>query len=146
MMSLLETLENRKYMAGTASYSPLYVHGTESADVITMTQSGNTLTVVNNGVTKSYSTFYTVPGATPGSVVASYGISKVVVYGYGGNDTLKGDATVQEPMEVYGGLGNDFVRGGALNDSLYGHVANSANAGGWDTVDGGDGNDVLYAS
>jgi Ca2+-binding RTX toxin-like protein len=145
-MSLFETLENRKYMASNGSYSPLYIYGTEAADVINISQSGNTLTVVNNGVTKTYSTYYTIPGSTPGSVIASYGISKVVVQGYGGNDSLKADATVQEPMEIYGGLGDDWVRGGALNDKLYGHVINSAQPGGLDTLDGGDGNDALYAS
>ena len=144
-MSLFETLENRRYMASNTTYSPLNIYGTEAADVITLSQSGSTLTVVLNGVAKNYSTYHHVYGSTQGSVLATYAISKVVIHGYGGNDSIKGDATVQEPMEVYGGLGNDSVRGGARNDFLYGNLATSGGAG-LDTIDGADGNDIIYAA
>ena len=74
-----------------------------------------------------------------------------VVYGYGGNDTIRtGDGN----DTVYGGEGNDTVYGGKGNDVLHGDAGNDVlngedgdddlNGGeGDDTLNGGNGNDIL---
>jgi Ca2+-binding RTX toxin-like protein len=141
---MYEQLEARRYMYG-GSFSPLYIYGTAGADTITLSQSGNTLTVVNNGVSTNHTTYIVFPGSTPGSVSSIYGLSKVVIYGGDSNDSIKADETVQLPMEIYGGQGNDWLRGGFKNDKIYGY-SDSGSAWGDDTIDGGSGNDVLTGS
>src|SRR5262245_31110619 len=105
-----ESLENRQFFSAGV-FTPLNIYGTGAADTITLSQTGHVLTVVQNGVSNDYSTYYLV-GTSPNSGTA-YGISKVVIYGYGGNDSIKADASVQLNLEIYGGAGNDTMYGGA---------------------------------
>lgn len=131
----LENLENRDLMASnltaTLANGYLYVQGTSAADFITVTQSGGRVAVKD--------TLINVNGTKVSSVSAN-SFSKVVVYGYGGNDTVvlaPNNATkLLKDAYVYGGDGNDFLYGGAGNDVLYGE-------GGNDTLYGNDGNDYL---
>ncbi|OON59686.1 hypothetical protein B0920_20590 [Massilia sp. KIM] len=82
------------------------------------------------------------------------------VYGWGGNDTLRGGDEVAEVGStgdrLYGGAGDDLVEGNDGNDylegedgddRLYGGSGNDHLRGGNgnDLVDGGAGNDTLYA-
>lgn len=62
------------------------------------------------------------------------GITKVVVYGGAGDDTIMVSANVQ--AELYGQGGNDYLSGGLLNDLLDGGDDN-------DRIFGNSGNDVL---
>jgi Ca2+-binding RTX toxin-like protein len=140
---MLEALENRRYMYA-GNFSPLYIYGTSADDTITLSQSGYVLTVVNNGVTSTHSTYYMTGGATPDSGIPS-GISKVVVYGYDGDDTIEADETVQVTMEICGGSDNDSLRGGGKSDKIYGGTAGGYEYG-YDTLSGGSGNDLLTGS
>lgn len=57
------------------------------------------------------------------------GVEKVVVFGHNGNDTITA-GSVRLPVELYGGVGNDYLAGGISDD----------------VVDGGDGNDRLFGN
>jgi Ca2+-binding RTX toxin-like protein len=139
---LFESLEYRRLFAG-GSFSPLIIYGTAAGDVISLSQSGNTLTVVNNRVVKTYVTSGFVGGTSPDSGTL-YGISKVQVFGYGGNDVIKGDSSVMLRLEIVGGDGSDVLQGGALNDSLWGGGEPSYFA--EDTLYGLGGHDMLVAA
>lgn len=121
--SLFETLEGRRLLTA----APLVITGTEAADRIVVTQSGNTLTVVKNGVKSTYAVNKPC-GCGPA-------ISKIVVDAKGGNDCVS-LAFVSLPTQVKGGAGNDYLIGGTNADSLEGGDGN-------DTLVGCDGNDVL---
>ena len=136
---MFESLEKRQLLSG-GFFSPLYIYGTNAADTIALSQSGYALTVVQNGVSSVHTTYFT----TPGSGVPC-GISKVVIYGYDGDDTIKADDTVQLPLEIYGGNGNDSLHGGAMGDTIYGGTQ-AASEWGYDSIDGGSGDDVLTGS
>ena len=136
---MFENLETRTMLAMVGSYAPLYINGTAAADTITLTQSGDTLTVVLNGVSKNYSLRTIIPGSTPGSVLYQNVVSKIVVNGLEGNDVIKGNDSVEKIMEVYAGAGNDSVVGGFNSDKIYGE-------GGQDTLEGGWDDDQIYAS
>lgn len=131
----LENLENRDLMASnltaTLANGYLYVQGTNSADFITVTESGGRVAVKDTQIN--------VNGTKVANVSAG-SINKVVVYGYGGNDTVvlaPNNATkLLKDAYVYGGSGDDFLYGGAGNDVLYGETGN-------DTLYGNDGNDYL---
>ena len=58
-----------------------------------------------------------------------------VIYGYGGNDNLRGNS---KNDTIYGGEGDDLIFGGGGNDVLYGD-------GGADKIFGGEGNDKIYS-
>ncbi len=64
--------------------------------------------------------------------------SRVVVLGFGGNDTLKIDNTngAMPTASLFGGDGNDTLLGGSAIDSLFGDAGN-------DFIDGNGGNDVV---
>lgn len=77
------------------------------------------------------------------------------MFGFAGNDSIMGGASADV---IYGGADNDTITGGAGNDSLNGGAGNDQfvyDAGAssyvqgilprYDTVDGGDGTDTIYA-
>ncbi|MFO0946527.1 MAG: hypothetical protein U1D30_11350 [Planctomycetota bacterium] len=78
--------------------------------------------------------------------------SAITVYGGGGNDTLRGGGTSDQLFgeddvdHIFGGLGNDQVDGGDGADVLYGEWENPSNGivYGTDTLIGGEGNDTIY--
>jgi len=126
----------------------LVVAGGDAADVITVTKgSGDgTFVVIINGVRQGQ---YTAP---PRST-----ISRIVVFGYGGDDTITIDSNLKAiPAYLYGGDGNDTLNAGAGNtlldggdgnDKLNGGAGNDLLVGGFgaDTLSGGNGDDVLVS-
>ena len=166
MFGKMEQLESRQMMAGDlmvadyrvydvgliALYYPITVNGTGGTDIISISSDGaGTLSVINNGVVNSY---------------AEWQITKVIVNGFGGNDTINASWS-NTPVEAHGGYGADTVYGGAAadvltgggdSDRLYGNAGNDNLDGGvggfasyWENTGndyllGGDGNDTLNAS
>ncbi|MDB5299554.1 MAG: type secretion target repeat protein, partial [Phycisphaerales bacterium] len=126
----------------------LVVAGGDAADVIIVAKgTGNgTFVVTINGVSQGQFT------APTGSA-----ISRLVVYGNGGDDTITIDAKLKDvPALLYGGDGNDTLNagtgntlldGGDGNDKLNGGAGNDLLIGGAgiDTLSGGSGDDVLVA-
>jgi uncharacterized protein YkwD len=114
----------------------LTVRGTRSDDLIVVSRSGNYLVVANRGFRLT-------------------AVSRVVVAGDAGNDTIAVSPAIYTPTILYGGLGNDVIYGGSGNDSLfgahgtdrlYGRVGNDLVVGGQgnDVADGGAGRNALY--
>ncbi|HSV14209.1 MAG TPA: hypothetical protein VLI90_08110 [Tepidisphaeraceae bacterium] len=68
---------------------------------------------------------------------ASNNNAPVTIHGDAGNDSIYGSAFDDE---LYADSGNDSVCGNAGDDIVYARLSNG------DTIDGGDGTDVLYAS
>ncbi|MCJ8057308.1 hypothetical protein GB928_028905 [Shinella curvata] len=68
------------------------------------------------------------------------------IYGYGGNDTLKGGFFADN--YVWGGIGDDEISGGTRINRLYGEDGNDTlrGSGSDDQLYGGAGNDTLFAS
>ena len=63
-------------------------------------------------------------------------ISRIEVFGGEGDDDIATDRRLEIPVRLYGGAGNDKLRGGWLDDFLDGGV-------GVDRLHGGRGNDIL---
>ena len=70
------------------------------------------------------------------TALAGTGVKRVVLDGGDGNDTLDGSAA-DVRLELYGGAGNDTLRGGSKNDVLSGGDGN-------DYLSGGKGQDVMF--
>ncbi len=113
-----EAFESRRLL----SASPLLVDGTEAADVIRVRQTGSAVWVTRNGSLR---------------VHQAAAVSGIVIDARGGNDLVLADASVKVPVTVYGGEGDDQIRGGGGGDVLHGQA-------GADRVHGGPGNDRLY--
>ena len=90
----------------------LLVLGTDQADVITLSQSGDTITLTTSAGSQNFQGSFT----------------SIVVYGFGGNDTIRLTNSVAVGATIYGGTGND---------SLFDNACSAA------TVYGGDGDDLI---
>ena len=64
-------------------------------------------------------------------------ITRIRVWGHGGNDTVTLDSSLEIPLTAFGGEGDDTLTGGAGNDTLVG-------GNGEDVLDGGAGENLLY--
>lgn len=127
--SVVETLESRQLMSVSVSGSTLNVFGTPGADSIQLSNGyQGRLSVNDNGALATFS-----------------GINQVRVYGYAGNDTIIAATSFAKPMTVFGGPGNDSIRGGLCNDSLVGEDGNDTlyGQGGNDSIRGGTGADLI---
>jgi hypothetical protein len=98
----------------------MYVVGGPAADRIQITPVADGLRATINGVN----------GATFKPT------SRVAVFSFGGNDNLRMDG-VTLPGFIDASAGDDIVRGGEGNDTIYGR-------GGNDLISGGDGIDIIY--
>ncbi len=83
-------------------------------------------------------------GGGSDKLVIARGVSRVSIYGGGGNDTLLGGPGADfidggpGADRIFGGGGNDILIGGSGNDRLYGDA-------GSDNLSGGSGNDILVS-
>ena len=95
------------------------------------------------------STLLTVTGVEKTNLVGTYGNDVIngissddYFSGANGNDIIKsGDGN----DTLDGGLGNDLIEGGSGNDQLMAVIGSDLFKGSSDTVNGGDGDDVIYA-
>jgi Ca2+-binding RTX toxin-like protein len=108
---------------------PVVVNGTPGNDVIT---------VVPNSTNNTLITVF-VNGMNTGSHPAA-GITRLVINGFAGNDTIYVHGSIRTPIEAHGGEGHDRITGGAGDDVLIGDEDCET---GRDTVIGGGGHDVL---
>ncbi len=63
-------------------------------------------------------------------------VKKILVFAHAGNDRVTIDDDVEFTVEVWGGAGNDDIKGGSGNDILMGESGN-------DNIWGGDGRDIV---
>lgn len=154
----LERLEDRKMMAANLmadlySSGVLRIEGTERNDTIVVRQINNSLSVDNIRIRNNGSML---------SRVSANAVSRIDVYGLGGNDTIllnsdsvSGQQSIYKPSRIFGGngadsivggRGADSIWGGSGHDRIWGHYGNDTLYGdsGDDQLIGGFGNDVLY--
>jgi Ca2+-binding RTX toxin-like protein len=119
--------------------SVLFVGGTAGNDVMTV----RLITATTFGVKVS---------ATAAEVIYNYGngpspVQRLAIFGMAGNDTITIASTLPVPAELYGGDGNDSLRGGAGDDVLIGGEGNDNlyGFGGRDLLIGGAGRDAIYS-
>ena len=110
----------------------LWVLGTDRADTITLSQTGQNYSIAS--------------GAT--TLPISGAVSTVVVYGFGGDDTIRVTSSVAAASFVYGGDGADSIfAAGPAGDWLYGGAGADllvSVGGGADRVYGQDGEDAFW--
>ena len=63
-------------------------------------------------------------------------VDRILVYGYAGDDQITIDDDISDSTEVWGGAGNDKIKGGSGNDILLGEAGD-------DNLWGGDGRDIV---
>ena len=121
--SMFEALEDRRL------FSVLTVNGTAGADLVRLTQRNHLLTVQVNGATRAFNTLQ---------------VNGVKVNGLDGNDTLVAGGTLNIPVTLFGGNGDDYLVGGRGNDVVDGGTGNDwLNGGaGADDLAGGTGVDI----
>jgi hypothetical protein len=137
-------LEDRRMLASIVESGGLVtVYGTQQSDTIKIlgNQSNSTFTVSINHDSNLTETF------------ANNSVDKVLVWAWGGNDTVSNTAHVATEINgqdgndiLWGGYVNDVIRGGDGNDKLYGRSGDDTLSGnnGVDRLHGHDGNDKLY--
>jgi len=131
---------------GDSSKSALVVEGGSYADTIVLSPgAGNSVALSYNGY--SLGTYSTASGVA---------FAHLLMYGYGGNDTLRLSGGVTVPAVLFGGDGNDTLdaSGSSANNVLIGEGGNDALTGGsgrelliggrgGDTLHGGSNDDIL---
>jgi Ca2+-binding RTX toxin-like protein len=110
--------------------STLMVSGTDGADNLTVKRSSKT------------GKLELLSGSTG---EGTFQADRVIIYGSAGNDVIRIDSSVTQPVEVFGGDGNDQIYGGKSDATLHGDAGNDHVVGGMgrNVLDGGAGNDVL---
>jgi uncharacterized delta-60 repeat protein len=106
------------------------VTGTQSADTVKVKKAkkSNDLEVIFNGESQGV-----------------FQADRVIIYGTGGNDVIRVGENVMQPVEVFGGAGDDVIMAGKFDATLHGEAGNDKLFGGAgkNVLDGGDGNDLL---
>jgi Ca2+-binding RTX toxin-like protein len=156
-MDLVQTDDNSDYyllavsgsstavFAGVYHYpsGPVFVHGADTADTITVSRTGTTVTVDFNGTPDNYSSSdvsaIRIRAHAGADTASAQGLSLPIDAGILGgpdNDTL------------IGGWGNDWMNGQDGNDQLNGGRGNDTLLGGTggDRLSGAAGNDTLHAN
>jgi Ca2+-binding RTX toxin-like protein len=122
------TVVDRDFTVALGADHVLRAIGTDADDVLSVTQSGATLTFADNR------------GRSAAFPAAS--VALIWLDGSKGNDTLRlgnadGSAAPAIPAHLGGGDGNDTLIGGAKNDELWGGFGD-------DVLDGGLGDDTVW--
>lgn len=134
--ALFQPLESRQLLAASLANGVLTVDGTENADHIGLDPRTTTQLRVEIGTRKQFFDLRQ--------------ITKIVVNGYGGNDSI--EVNKRNPIaigvEIHGGDGNDYIKGSNASDRLYGEAGDDfiEGKGGNDIIDGGAGNDIVNES
>jgi hypothetical protein len=91
---------------------------------------------------KDGSVMVTINGVTSGPF---YPTSRIVAFGYAGDDQITASARIKMPVWIDGGSGNDFIGGGGGPNLLMGGSGNDILIGGnnRDVLIGGTGQDIL---
>src|SRR5687767_8516069 len=114
----LEALEERRLLSGGITFNAtsglLRIDGTEQADVVQVSRSGNTLHVQLNGAA---------------STRDARAVRQIQVSARGGNDVIVIGTTVGAACTLWGGPGNDLLRGGNGADRVFGEAGNDRLAG-----------------
>ncbi len=131
---------------GNAALKALVVEGTANAETLALSPG------TGNGIALS------IGGTSVGTIAAPGGVAfgHLLVYGYGGNDTLRLTGGLTVPAFLFGGDGNDTLDaggstasnvlvGGTGTDALTGGSGRDLLIGGLgaDTLHGGGGDDIL---
>ena len=116
----------------TSGGPQLLIIGTDQADVITLSAGGNDVTLTTSLSTQTFS----------GSFVS------IVLYGFGGNDTIRLTNSLAVGATIYGGTGDDSVfAAGQGADAVYSQEGDDfvvTIGGGADAIYGGDGADSVW--
>lgn len=112
------------------SNGTLYINGTNGNDVIEALLVSPTMIRVS-------------VGSAIGNFALS-GVSRIVVNGYDGHDSIKAQVN-RLPTTIYGGSGNDTIRGGGGDDQIMGDAGHDYidTGSGKNKASGGSGNDTL---
>ena len=134
---MIESLEPRRLMAVTTSFASgiLTVTSDHASDRVFIGRNdhGQIFVSVNHYVLRAVSAGH---------------VSGIRVNLGGGNDVLSTAHTVDKPMTIHGGEGNDTLQGGSGHDLIYGDGGDDllrAQDGRRDSLFGGPGNDTAYA-
>ncbi len=135
-----ETLETRRLLAVTATFSPrfgvLSVLGDGAGNTITVGRNAAGSILVNEGAVR-------IRGGSP--TVAN--TRSIQVFGLGGDDVISLDETngALPRATLDGGRGNDVLTGGSAADQIFGQAGDDVllGKGGADLLFGGAGNDTL---
>lgn len=135
--TLIEALESRQMLSVSVSNGTLTITGTSGND---------TITVVNDAVTKDM-LVVSVNGKLNG--VDAVKLKRINISALEGNDLVfidQSNGAITLPINVAGGSGNDTMTGGSGPDILQGGRGDDVirGSGGADELDGGVGNDLLY--
>ena len=111
--------------------------GWTGIESVSVPSAGDPLTVVNNGNVLGDVKLGTGDDSFDGRLGATGGR----IYGYAGNDLLRGGGGGEQ---IYGGYGADTIEGGGGDDLLYGEAGGDRLDGGSgaDRMEGGAGNDI----
>jgi hypothetical protein len=131
-LQLVPGLSITAQMTTTSTGLQLVILGTDQADVITLSASGTTITLVTQAGSSDYQ----------GNFTAIY------VYGFGGDDTITLTNTVATPSTIYGGSGNDTIYDACqAGDNILGQDGDDmivSVGGGADHITGGAGTDSVW--
>ncbi len=123
---LCEPLEPRRLLSASVINGVLTITGTANADVISLLQSGQTISLNDDGVAQSFN---------------AASLKSISISLFGGNDVAAlqksdGSHAITVRAMIIGGSGNDTLVGGAANDTLSGGNDD-------DLLNGGLGSDQL---
>jgi hypothetical protein len=112
---VIEGLEQRELLADIQAYvalGNLYVLGTPGNDIISVVQANNQISVAGTQIA--------IRNGRVNSIDVS-SISKVIVYGYGGDDFID-VGTIKTDTTIYPGAGKDTIRCGTGNVTVFDSV------------------------
>ncbi|MEL7240258.1 MAG: hypothetical protein AAGK78_15475, partial [Planctomycetota bacterium] len=120
---IFEACESRRHLAVTASafHSTLYVWGDAQNNGVSITKDGGDLVVkkYTGGGHGGYTEFFRASDSS---------VDQIRMYGYDGADTLTVSDDVTDKVTIYGGPGNDYLRGGGGDSYVWGHGNWAGNA------------------
>ena len=136
----LSTVVTSLLVVEEAGQRVLHGGGTTGNDTISVRRINNGQFGIKLASTGVETIFSYGTGSTP--------IQRLALYGMDGNDSITVDTQLLLPVSLYGGSGNDVLRGGGGDDILVGGdgIDQLYGFGGSDLLIGGTGRDTLYGA